>query len=114
MDLALPWELQSSSPSLWGRSRSHQDAESVPGREERPSLKFYRRGPGCRQSVGTASQGHWARGLQSGKPADDGALLALPQAFLVTKAIQSLLWVSVSLSTRCRAQTKEVLLQTQS
>lgn len=48
MDLALPWELQSNSPSLWGRSRSHQDAESVPGREGRPSLKFYvdtRRGP---------------------------------------------------------------------
>ena len=48
MDLALPWELPSNSPSLWGRSRSHQDAESVPGREGRPSLKFYvdtRRGP---------------------------------------------------------------------
>lgn len=116
MDLALPWELQSSSPALWGRSRSHQDAESVPGREERPRLKFYRTQEGAPTAHGV--RGHPAKVTGHGdyraeSAADNGPHLALPQAFWVTKATQSLLRVSVPLSTQYGAQTKEVLSQRQ-
>lgn len=59
MDLVLPWELQSSSPSLWGRSRDHQNAKRIPGREWRPSFKFpkNRGGPHCGQCVLTHNNG---------------------------------------------------------
>lgn len=84
MDLALPWELQSSSASLWGRSRSIQDVESVPGREERPSFKFYRtqEGAGLQTECGHAQpRSPGVGGYRAGSAAHGGAHPAPPQAF---------------------------------
>lgn len=60
-ELVLPWELQSSSPSLWGRSRDHENVNQVPGGVQWPGLKFHkdrRRGPRCGQCVVTHNSGH--------------------------------------------------------
>ena len=50
LDLVLPWELQSTSPFLWGRSRGYQNAKHIPSRKGWPSLKMHkdgRRRPDC-------------------------------------------------------------------
>lgn len=99
MDLVLPWELQSSPPSLWGRSRDHQNGKRIPGRVEWPGLKCHkdrRRGPHCGQSVVTHNNGHqaqaspedflrWSYRVENAP--DDGVVFPLPQVCCVTGPI---------------------------